>query len=302
MDEWNKAKDLYLGRLKPSTRRTYATGIAQWSSFCRHHNVEMGQAGRALVETWLLEMQESGLSDATIGTRLAAVSGFYRFCCNRYTSMVDGHEIALAHVNPADRHQVHVQKYGKSEYLTVAEVAAILQAIDKTAKNGARDYALLLGYALTGRRNSEWRCLKVEDIRLEGGIWTYRWSGKGRKNEVYELPTVVFEAVLEYTKLDGGPAAGFVFRSQIHEEKPIAAETVNNVLKRYARLARIEKSVHVHMLRHSYAMLARELGADTLTISENLAHASANTTQIYLTHLAVQRDTLSGEMVRRLGI
>lgn len=299
-EQWQKAQELYLARLKPSTRRAYATGIAQWAAYCRNHGEDVWTAGRALVEAWLVEMRESGLAEATTGTRLAAVSGFYEFCCNDYTSMVDGHEIALGNINPANKHRVKVKKFGKSEYLTAGEVASVLKGIDREAVNGNRDYALLLGYALTGRRNSEWRTLKIEDVIDQGGMWTYRWSNKGHENEVYEMPPVVYEALREHLRC-ADYVTEYVFQSR-QKEQPISMITANNILKRHAKSAGIAKNVYIHMLRHSYAMLARDLGADTLTISENLAHSSTSVTQIYLSHMTICRDTLSPMMAERLGI
>lgn len=295
-DEWLKAKDLYLRRLKPSTRRAYATGIAHWSAFCRNCGVDLQTAGRATMEAWLLSMKESGLKDTTIMTRVAGVSGFYRFCMLRYTFVVDGHELSLASFNPADTVRIQVNKYGKSQYLTAGELRSILDQIDLSDAGGRRDYALLLGYALTGRRNSEWRCLRAEDITIVDGVVTYRWSGKGRSNELYEMPELVYQAV---KALD--VRQGYIFKG-MKEDQPISNVTANNILKRYAAMAKIQKKVHIHMLRHGYAMLARELGADTLTISESLAHANTSTTQIYLTHMAVQRDTLSQRMAVRMGL
>lgn len=297
------ARKLYLARLRPNTRRAYATGLAQFAAYCRHQGVAMWDAGRALVEAWLVAMRESGLAEATIATRVAAVSGFYRFATTRYTRIEGGQEIALAAINPADGLGLKSQKFGKSEYLSAGELTALLGAIDRRAATGRRDYALLLGYVLTGRRNSEWRTIRCGDIQRVDGIWIYRWSGKGQDNLAYELPVYLARALEMWMPIETYARINLpVFPSPRDPQRPLSAQAANNILRRYARLAGIERPVHIHMLRHSYAMLARGLGADVLTISGQLAHASTATTQIYLDHLEVRRDTLSGQMVQRLGL
>jgi len=300
---WMAARALYLAGLRPNTRRAYATGLAQFAAYCRHQGVAMWDAGRALVEAWLVEMRESGLAESTISTRVAAVSGFFRFAALRYTSVVDGAVSGLVSHNPAEGLGLKSRKFGKSAYLSAGELTALLGAIDRGTATGRRDYALLLGYVLTGRRNSEWRTIRCGDIQRVDGIWIYRWSGKGQVNLAYELPGFLAQALVMWMPIETYAKINLpVFPGRRDQHRPMSAQTANNILRRYAKLAGIERPVHVHMLRHSYAMLARGLGADVLTISGQLAHASTATTQIYLDHLEVRRDTLSGQMVQRLGL
>lgn len=92
------------------------------------------------------------------------------------------------------------------------------------------------------------------------------------------------------------------FRGQILEQ-PVAGVTVRSALKYYARKAGLDwRSLRVHSLRHTAALLREKAGDSPEEIQQFLSHNNLATTQIYLHAIKGRQDTTWQTVAEMLGL
>jgi site-specific recombinase XerD len=295
VDVWQECFQRWLEtRRTENTRRSYRCSI---EDFRRSTGVELHQATRRDVLAWIESMKERKLTAGTISTRMRAIGSFYNFAIESF--LVDG--AGLIESSPANVQRLlpKVNRYAHSRALSVGEVQKLLGVIlAADSENGLRDYALILGYILLGRRNTEWRLVRICDFEMRDGQVFLHWEGKGSK-EVQFVPDDVWKALQEYIQVSGGRGIFdpvFLDRSGMH---PISCRRMGQILSRYTRLAGIGK-LRVHDLRHTAAMLRREAGADVEEIREFLNHSSLVTTQVYLHKMGRKGDKRTEKVAEML--
>ena len=160
---------------------------------------------------------------------------------------------------------------------------------DDKKPEGLRDKAMFELLYATGLRVSELLTLTVNDLNWQVGCLTA--TGKGRKERMVPI----------------GKAAMATLRRYVDESRPLLLKGKKNdvlfvnrrgggltrqalwkMIRRYAVLAGLQKKVHPHTFRHSFATHLLEGGADLRAVQVMLGHADISTTQVY-THVTRER-------------
>lgn len=161
------------------------------------------------------------------------------------------------------------------DYFSREEMAAIIDQL----KNIKHRLLIIIGYA-AGLRRSEIQELKPSDINLEKNLVFIRDS-KGNKDRYSVLPSG-FRSLFERYMKSYSPQV-FLFEGSRPGSR-YSFTSMSSVLSKAAKRAGIERRVHLHMLRHSFATHLLEEGHDIRYIQEFLGHATIKTTERY-THV-----------------
>jgi len=151
----------------------------------------------------------------------------------------------------------------------------IINLIDKT-ENTKHKLIIELLYS-TGLRLSECVNLKYSDLDINEGIGWVR-SGKGSKDRIFIISEIFKKDLQSYIENRKSNTKGYIF---LVNGKKMSTRGIQHAIKVSAERAGIEKDVHVHTLRHSFATHLLENGVDIRKIQKLLGHSNLQTTQIY---------------------
>jgi site-specific recombinase XerD len=150
-----------------------------------------------------------------------------------------------------------------------------IQKLFDVTTNTKHKLMLKLCYGM-GLRVSEIVKLKISDIdsrRMQVLIE----NSKGKSDRYVNLPESVLVLLRNYYKAYKPKL--FLFEGQYGGQ--YAIRSVQAVFKNGLRLAKINKPVGIHSLRHSYATHLLEYGTDMAFIQKLLGHSDMKTTMIY---------------------
>lgn len=174
------------------------------------------------------------------------------------------------------------------EPLTPDEVAAIIAGCSPRARTGIRNRALLMLLYRSGLRISEALALKPSDVDLKRHTCRVL-HGKGDKATVRGFHPTATDALARWidTRRGLGLRNGPLFCTL--DGGHLYPQYVRILLGRLAEKAGVDKRVHPHGLRHTFADELRAAGVDVVVISKLLGHSSISVTSRYLDHLTNDR-------------
>lgn len=175
------------------------------------------------------------------------------------------------------------------KFLERDQVERLIASTDTMKEDGLRDRAILELLFSSGLRVSELVGLNhaaVNIDRREFGV-----IGKGRKSRIVFISDRAADAMKNYLQARTDTFkplfirySGKVIEDNGGEKMRLTARSIERIVKKYVRIARIPVDATVHTLRHSFATDLLTNGADIRSVQEMLGHKNIATTQIY-THV-----------------
>lgn len=263
--------------LSENTVNSYKNDISTFLNFAEEKKItDLSEIKYDHFFSFFRLLSKLGLTGKTAARYYSSLKSFFNYLLqNNYIKS-----------NPIEKLESPKLEKKLPQVLTLAEVDKILAQPKVEDKLGLRDRAILELFYACGIRVSELIDLKISSLFFEDEI--IRVFGKGSKERLVPIGSSAINWINEYlTKsrpvLEKKNKSGnFVFLNN-HGGK-LTRMGIWKIIDRYAKEAKINKEVHPHTFRHSFATHLLEGGADLRAVQEMLGHVDISTTQIY-THI-----------------
>ena len=175
------------------------------------------------------------------------------------------------------------------KFLEREHIERMVSVVDTSKEVGLRDRAILELLFSTGLRVSE--LVKLNHININLDRREFGVIGKGSVSRIVFISDRAADFIhlyLEARDDDFYPLfirySGATNAEEHGEKMRLTARSVERIVKRYVREAKLPVDATVHTLRHSFATDLLTNGADIRSVQEMLGHKNIATTQIY-THI-----------------
>jgi integrase/recombinase XerC len=264
--------------VSPYTVRNYTRDLLEFFAFINEKGITtLRDVNKQTLRAYLSNLMDLKFAKSSIARKLSAIRSFYRYLMRE--ELISSSPAATTVSPKLDKRL--------PAFLTVEEAKRLVESPDTSSPQGQRDRALLEMLYACGLRVSELVNMDLDQIDLatnEIRVW-----GKGSKERIVLMGDPAARALNTYInegrrELLAGKKSKALFVNRYGER--ILARRVQKILVKYAH--NINKSVHPHILRHTFATHLLDGGADLKVVQELLGHADLSTTQIY-THVTQHR-------------
>lgn len=177
------------------------------------------------------------------------------------------------------------------KFLTLEQLARLLESPSPETIIGLRDRALLETLFSTGLRVAELAALNLEQLRIKDETKDLEIAvvGKGSKIRTVYFSTRAVKALWAYLKerKDFDDALFINYKrggSKSNRTRRLTVKSIEDIVKKYVKISGLPVMATPHTLRHSFATDLLNQGVDLRTVQEFLGHSNIATTQIY-THV-----------------
>lgn len=259
--------------MSDNTRAAYRSDVEKLVCYLADGVTTLGDVTLDTLHNFAADLHDLGISPRSQARIVSGVKSFFKFLKNQ--QFIE-HNPARMLENP----QVGLHL---PEVLTVAEIDAMLEAIDLATPERQRNRAIVETLYSCGLRVSELVNLEIGKVFVDEGYVIV--TGKGSKERVVPISESALREISAWmddrADIDIKPGEEqMLFVSR--RGKRLTRVMIFYIIKRLAELAGIRKEISPHTLRHSFATHLLEGGANLRAIQQMLGHESIATTELYL--------------------
>jgi integrase/recombinase XerC len=227
---------------------------------------------------YFADLFEAGQLPASINRARSAIRTYFNFL-KREGVVITNPVLEIKALKQARKLPVVVQSNALQDLLNDS-------TIFPDGFKGIRDRLLLEFLFGTGVRLSELIAIRVEDVDFYAK--QVKVMGKRQKERIVPISNHLAQVLQEYLLLRNELQLSHTILLVTDSGKPAYSVFVYRIVKHYLSLFSKQSKRSPHVLRHTFATVMLENGADLNAIKEILGHANLAATQIY-THNSVER-------------
>lgn len=263
-----------------NTLKAYKIDLTQFFEF-----VKVDLLNRNNIEDYVTNLHKK-YKQKTIKRKIASVKAFYNYLEEQ--EVIDN--------NPFKKIKV---KFKETKILPKIipreEIEQLLNYIyeqedknsEKSYKYWLRDIAVIETLFATGARVYEISNIREDSIDLNSGL--IKIMGKGGKERYIQIAVPEILNILKkyyLQNIESIKKSGYFFVN--NRGRRYSEQSIRLMIKKYTKLAGIERNITPHMFRHSFATYLIEEEVDISYVQKLLGHSSIKTTQIYI-HVAAKK-------------
>lgn len=257
-----------------TTIKAYQIDLEEFTRFVSNKPAE--GLNSADMNDFLFSLQSKGMKNATLIRKSMAIKGLYKFLKGE----------GIIKITLSDLQSPKKEKH-LPDILTIEEINLLLRQPDLQTAKGILDLAMMEVTFFCGLRVSELIELRIDKINTKSGY--LRVLGKGNKERIIPINQEALKVVSYYQEEVRSHIETKSMKLFLHENgREVSRQYFFLELKKYVKMANINKNVSPHTLRHCFATQLLENGAQLRLVKELLGHADIETTQIY-THLSKKK-------------
>lgn len=262
------------------TIQAYAMEIQSFEDFLSIENVPFDETDHKFLRFYFSTLREKGKEAATVNRAISALKSYYKFL--QREKLVENNPMRLVQsLKVGKKLPVVVEKAKMEKLLDEMEV-------QEETFESLRDFLIMELLFGTGIRLAELLQIKERDI----DFYNKKLLILGKRNKMRFVPLhqTLIEQLKYYLEKKKNQTWENISDTLVvtKEGKEAYPKLVYRVVHKYLTMITTQKKRSPHILRHSFATILLDNGADLNAIKELLGHAGLAATQVY-THNSAER-------------
>lgn len=270
-------------RYSQNTVKAYQSDLHQFITFLFNtfEITDPVNADHQMIRSWLVNLIEQDVSTRSVNRKITTLKSFYRFL--KKQNLITGNPMQKV-ISPKPKKSLPV-------FVKQTEMDTLLNDIDfGEGFEAVRNKLIIEAFYLTGMRLAELVAAKITDIDQEKG--TMKITGKRNKQRIIPLSGTLMESMTRYLPLRNeissktDPENPYLFITS--GGKQTYPKLVYRIITKHLAYVSSNSKKSPHTLRHTFATIMLNNGADLNAIKEILGHSSLSATQVY-THNTIEK-------------